>query len=382
QLRTQKRKESSIGVEGKPATGLRPWREVVTPHPDVASGRYQQAEFAADLWQVYLGEGTDEYKKPVEFFRRTYLTESLKRMLVGAVRRISGQGGDPVVQLQTNFGGGKTHSMLALYHLFSGTAPSDLVGIDAVLQEAGVTKLPPAKRVVLVGNKISPGNPVKKSDGTMVRTLWGELAWQLGGKKAFERVRADDEKATNPGDVLRELLNDYGPCLVLIDEWVAYARQLHDQSDLPAGGFETQFSFAQVLTESAKLAKNCMLVISLPASDTAGSPHTQADDVEVGGQRGREALDRLRNVVGRVEASWRPASAEEGFEIVRRRLFEPLIDQSHFKERDVVARAFADLYRTNEQEFPPECRNADYEKRIRAAYPIHPEIFDRLYTDW
>ena len=96
---------------------------MVTPHKDVASGRYQQAEFAADLWQVHLGEGTDEYKNPVEFFRRTYLTESLKQMLVGAVRRISGQGGDPVVQLQTNFGGGKTHSMLALYHLFSGTKP-------------------------------------------------------------------------------------------------------------------------------------------------------------------------------------------------------------------------------------------------------------------
>ena len=236
--------------------------------------------------------------------------------------------------------------------------------------------------MVLVGNKISPGNPVKKSDGTIVRTLWGELAWQLGGKKAFERVRADDEKATSPGDALRELFNEYGPCLILIDEWVAYARQLHDQSDLPAGGFETQFSFAQVLTESAKLAKNCLLVISLPASDTAGSPHTQADDVEVGGQRGREALDRLRNVVGRVESSWRPASAEEGFEIVRRRLFEPLADQAQFKDRDVVARAFADLYRTQHQEFPPECHDADYEKRIKAAYPIHPEIFDRLYTDW
>ena len=382
QVRSEKRRSAGTPIESAAAANLKPWREVVTPHKDVASGRYQQAEFAADLWQVYLGEGTDEYKKPVEFFRRTYLTESLKHMLVGAVQRLSGQGGDPVVQLQTNFGGGKTHSMLALYHLFSGTAPSELAGIDAVLQEADTKKLPTAKRVVLVGNKISPGNPVKKADGTMVRTLWGELAWQLGGKKAFERVRADDEKATSPGDVLRELFIEYGPCLVLIDEWVAYARQLHDQSDLPAGGFETQFSFAQVLTESAKLAKNCLLVISLPASDTAGSPHTQADDVEVGGQRGREALDRLRNVVGRVEASWRPATAEEGFEIVRRRLFEPLADQAQFKDRDVVARAFAELYRTQHQEFPPECHDADYEKRIKAAYPIHPEIFDRLYTDW
>ena len=120
QVRGEKRKSAGTAIESAATGNLKPWREVVTPHKDVASGRYQQAEFAADLWQVHLGEGTDEYKNPVEFFRRTYLTESLKRMLVGAVRRLAGKGGDPVVQLQTNFGGGKTHSMLALYHLFSG----------------------------------------------------------------------------------------------------------------------------------------------------------------------------------------------------------------------------------------------------------------------
>jgi len=382
QVRSERRRSASTVIESEVTSNLLPWREVVSPHKDVASGRYQPAEFAADLWQVHLGEGTDEYRKPIEFFRRTYLTESLKQLLTGAVQRLAEQGGDPVIQLQTNFGGGKTHSMLALYHLFSGTAPGELAGIDAVLKEAGVAKLPAVKRVVLVGNKISPGNPVTKPDGTEVRTLWGELAWQLGGKKAFSRVRADDEKATSPGDVLRELFNECGPCLVLIDEWVAYARQLHEQSDLPAGSFETQFTFAQALTEAARAAKQCLLVISLPASDTGGSPHAQADDVEVGGQRGRAALDRLRNVVGRVEASWRPASAEESFEIVRRRLFEPLVEKSQFVARDTVARAFYDLYRTQQQEFPPECRDADYEQRLKAAYPIHPEVFDRLYTDW
>jgi len=382
QVRSEKRKSAGTAIESMATGNLKPWREVVTPHRDVASGRYQQAEFAADLWQVHMGEGTDEYKNPVEFFRRTYLTDSLHRLLVGAVQRLTDQGGDPVVQLQTNFGGGKTHSMLALYHLVSGAAPSELAGMESVLQATAAKTLPTAKRVVLVGNKISPGNPVTKPDGTVVRTLWGELAWQLGGKQAFKRVQADDEKATSPGDVLRELLNEYGPCLILIDEWVAYARQLHDQSDLPAGSFETQFTFAQALTEAAKAAKNCLLVVSLPASDSQGSPHPPADDVEVGGQRGREALDRLRNVIGRLESSWRPASAEEGFEIVRRRLFEPMTDPAQFKDRDVVARAFADLYRAQQQEFPPECRDAEYERRIRAAYPIHPEVFDRLYTDW
>ncbi|MBL8540233.1 MAG: DUF499 domain-containing protein [Betaproteobacteria bacterium] len=381
QVRGEKRKVGGSLIEAAATGALKPWREVVTPHADVASGRYQQAEFAADLWQVHLGQGGDEYREPTEFFRRTFLTESLKRMLVGAVRRLSAQGGDPVVQLQTNFGGGKTHSMLALYHLFSGVNPSEVAGVDELMAEAGVKSLPSARRVVLVGNKISPGNPVTKPDGTVVRTLWGELAYQLGGRQAYARIAQDDEKATSPGDVLRELFLEYGPCLVLIDEWVAYARQLHDQSDLPAGSFETMFTFAQALTESAKAARNCLLVISLPASDMQASPHAQADDVEVGGVRGREALDRLRNVVGRLESSWRPATAEEGFEIVRRRLFESL-DGEQFKQRDVTARAFADLYHAQVAEFPPECKGSDYEKRIQAAYPIHPEIFDRLYEDW
>jgi hypothetical protein len=213
--------------------------------------------------------------------------------------------------------------------------------------------------------------PIWLLDGHLCETILSEWG-----------IAADDEKATSPGDVMRALFNEYGPCLVLIDEWVSYARQLHDQGDLPGGNFETHFTFAQALTESAKLAKQCLLVISLPASDTSGSPHTQSDDIEVGGERGRDALVRLRNAVGRVEASWRPASSEESFEIVRRRLFETMVDQGQFVARDTTAKAFFDLYRTQQQEFPPECHDSDYEKRLKAAYPIHPEVFDRLYQDW
>jgi len=382
QRRYEKKRSGSSTIESTATGNLKPWREVVTPHKDVASGRYQQAEFAADLWQVHIGEGSTEYRDPAEFFRRTYLTASLQDMLRGAAHRLTDNGGDPVVQLQTNFGGGKTHSMLALYHLFSGTPAKDLLGVEELMAEAKIKALPKAKRVVLVGNKLSPGNPSTKPDGTVVHTLWGELAWQLGGKKAYKKIQKDDERATSPGDALRELMNEAGPCLILIDEWVAYARQLHDAGDLPGGSFETHFTFAQTLTESAKSAKNCLLVISLPASDMSGSPHTRADDVEVGGERGRAALERLRNAVGRVEASWRPASAEEGFEIVRRRLFEPLVTKDQFVQRDTVAREFYTLYSTQQQEFPTETHEAEYEKRLKAAYPIHPEVFDRLYGDW
>jgi predicted AAA+ superfamily ATPase len=382
QRRAEMRKKSYQPTEGKPQGGLKSWREVVTPHPDVASGRYQQAEFAADLWQVYQKEGSDEYKHPTEFYRRTFITEGLGRLLSQALLRLAGKGGDPVVELQTNFGGGKTHSMLALYHLFSGVAASDLPGAEELVKESGVSIAKNVRRAVFVGTQISPGQQHKKPDGTIVRTVWGELAWQLGGREAYEMVREDDERATNPGNTLKELFNRYAPCLILIDEWVAYARQLHGGADLPAGTFDTQFTFAQALSEAVKAAKQTLLVVSIPASE---SPHQRADrgvtDIEVGGERGREALARLKNAIGRVEASWRPASPDEGFEIVRRRLFQPL-SGDQFVSRDAVARAFSDCYGQQPQDFPPECREADYERRIKMAYPIHPELFDRLYNDW
>lgn len=368
QARRQVRRAAS--TQGNPSSGLQPWRHIIAPHPDVASGRYLQSEFAADLWQVYLGEGSDEYLDPQEFFSRTFLTDGLSHLLSDALKRLNGRGGHPVVELRTNFGGGKTHSMLALYHLFSGVDPSLLLGMEPILQEAGT---PPdsVRRAVLVGNKISPGQPVHKEDGTVVRTLWGELAWQLGGPEGYQLLREADETATNPGDQLRLLFNRYAPCLILVDEWVSYARQLHETADLPGGSFDTHFTFAQTLTEAAKGADSTLLLVSLPASD-----------IEVGGEKGRDALQRLQNAIGRVEATWRPASAEEGFEIVRRRLFQPLTDPSKSVARDTVVRAFSTLYQKESATFPSDCGEADYQRRMQAAYPIHPELFDRLYVDW
>lgn len=369
QARREQRKATAAPVEGAALGGLKPWREVIAPHDDVARGTYQQAEFAADLWQVYRGDGTAEYRDPTEFFRRTYLTAGLSELLVNALKRLSGNGGDPVVELQINFGGGKTHSMLSLYHLFSGVKATDLPGIEGVLKESGVDQPPTVRRAVLVGNSLTPGSPTRKDDGTVINTLWGELAWQLGGREAFELVRAADESATNPGGDLDKVFAHCGPSLILIDEWVAYARQLFGREKmLPAGSFDTQFTFAQTLCEAARRAPNVLVLVSIPSSIS-----------EQGDTGGQAALDSLKQAVGRSNLVWRPATTDESFEIVRRRLFGPVIDARH---RDAVVKAFVEMYRANPQEFPSEGRDADYEKRMVAAYPIHPELFERLYNDW
>jgi hypothetical protein len=117
QRNEERRKTQRLEISVETVAGLLPWREVVEPHQDVATGEFQQAEFAADLAKVHSGSAPPEYRDPRQFFSRTYLTEGLSALLVGAAKRLSGSGGDPVVELQTNFGGGKTHSMLALYHM-------------------------------------------------------------------------------------------------------------------------------------------------------------------------------------------------------------------------------------------------------------------------
>jgi predicted AAA+ superfamily ATPase len=359
-------------IEGMPLASLKPWREVMTPHRDVASGRYAQAEFAADLDQVHRGLGSDEYRDPIEFYNRTFITSGLEELLRIALNRLNGLGGDPVLELQTNFGGGKTHAMLALFHLCSGTDLARLPGLEAICSQTGITTLPACRRSVLVGTAHNPAQPKTKPDGTVVHTLWGELAWQLGGTAAYARVATNDQQAISPGaQLLAELLQAQSPCLILIDEWVAYARQLVNREGLSGGTFDAQVSFAQALTEAVKQVPTALLLVSVPQSG-----------IELGGDNGRYALQALKNVVTRVAYQWRPADRKEGFEIVRRRLFEPITTTEQGAYRDAVVREFTDLYRNNPSEFPAETREAAYRDKLRNAYPIHPELFERLYDDW
>ncbi len=376
QTRREHKKAAIIGTQGEPLSGLKPWREVITPHPDVASGRYLQAEFAADLDQVHRGEGSDEYRNPVEFYRRTFITDGLKRLLVCALRRLAGnthETDEPVIELQTNFGGGKTHSMLALFHLFSGVSAAELPGIEEVLKEAGISKTVKCSAAVLVGTALSPGQPHQIKNGPSIHTLWGDLAWQLLKKEGYQMVAESDQKGVSPGKIiLEELLRKTAPCLILVDELVAYIRQTYRKEDLSGGSFEANLSFIQSLTEAVKAVPRVLLVASVPSST-----------IEIGGDAGQLALERLKNLLHRVESSWRPATAEEGFEIVRRRLFQPITEPRHFTERDAVIKAFTNLYTgEHSREFPSECREGAYSKRMTAAYPIHPELFERLSNEW
>jgi len=348
---------------------LKPWREVIVPHEDVLEGNFQDASFAADLTKVVLGVASPEYQDPVKFFERTVITEGMSLLLQSVVKRLVGKGGDPVVQLQTSFGGGKTHTMMAVLHVASSKVPAKkMLGVPELLDKAKVKELVKARVAVLDGNALSPSHP-REHGKVKTCTLWGELAWQLGGDEGYKLVAASDQDGTSPGkDVLCSVFERFGPAIVLMDETVAYLRQFEPGKSYKGGTYNSNLSFLQALTEAASRVPNAMVLASLPESA-----------MEVGDQQGQQALDAIQKLFGRIEAVWKPVGTDEAFEIVRRRLFKNIQSE---QARDETCRAFADMYTHEPEKFPADTRDAQYFRRIKASYPIHPEVFERLYEDW
>lgn len=347
-----------------PSNALKSWRAVIKPNPDVARGSYLQAEFAADLAQVVRNEGRPEYTEPAEFFARTYLTDGLKKLLVETTRRLTSGNGEPVIQLKTSFGGGKTHSLLALYHLYGGRIkPAQASAVQEVLTAAGIESLPAVHTAVIVGTWENP----------LRATLWGQIAAQLahssGKPELYEMIRQNDEQGISPGaELLKNLFDAAGACLILIDEIVAYGRKMHTGKIKTGGTFGNLMSFIQELTEAAKASRKSAVVVSIPESDA-----------EIGGDLGRRVLKQVEKFFGRVEFVWTPVTPVEGYEIVRRRLFKPCNDES---AREQTCAAFFDMYVNNANDFPYESRQSNYKDKMLACYPIHPKLFDYLYDKW
>ena len=367
----------NTGIMQKPIGSLKSWREVMRPHPDVAEGRYRQAEFAADLAQVSRGEGSAEYLDPIEFFSRTYLTDGMKGLLSQSLRRLALGDGEPVIQLKTSFGGGKTHSMLALYHLFHGKIrPAKSENVQTVLSVAEIGELPKDVQVaVIVGTALNPAKAKRPPNmpGITINTLWGEIAAQLAyasqNPKLYDYVKDADKRGVSPGsEALRDMFDECGACLILIDELVAYAKKLYGITGLPAGSFDNLISFIQELTEAARASRRSMVVASLPESE-----------IEVGGDAGQQVLTQIEHTFGRMESIWKPVAANESFEVVRRRLFLPCQDEA---ARDAICKAFSEMYRAHSSDFPAETKDVSYEQEMINCYPIHPEFFHFLYDEW
>jgi hypothetical protein len=328
---------------------MKPWWKVAIPHRDVGEGRI--SDFAADLRSIIKGEASVEYIDPETFFRRTHLTKGLENIVSDVLVTLSKEGEKgKVIQIQTPFGGGKTHALVYLYHLFkNGERFKHIPDIEKILGKIGLKNVPKVKVAVFVGTAQDP---------LRGKTPWGEIAEQLG---AYDLVKEHDEKRLSPGrEILEKILNNNKPVLLLIDELTEYI--------VKAKEFEDQvFAFSQELTEAvSKSLTQCVLVCTLPSS----APY---------GERGEKVLNQLQRIFGRMQVIYTPVEGEEIYEIIRKRLFEDLGDP---KEHEIVASEYFDLYQRLGEEVPPEFREIRYKEKIKKAYPFHPETIDVLFERW
>lgn len=328
------------------------WWQVTTPHKDIREGRMSEAIFAADLGDTVSGTAPLDYKDARIFFQKTYLTKGLKNLLENVISRLNEGQGDPVIQLQTPFGGGKTHSLVALYHIIKNS--KELIHIPAV---SDLTKIKKGNVAIFVGTHADPLSG---------KTPWGEIAYQLG---KYDIIKEHDKKRVAPGkEVLRKILDQSGPTLILMDEILEYIVKANRAEKVEKITHGQTLAFLQEITEVIASSSNSCLVITLPASIL------ERYDEEAEG-----ALQQLQKVSGRVETVYTPVEGMELYEVVRKRLFENYGDE---KTRKQVAQNYFDLYQKLGVDAPSEVKEIEYRERIECAYPFHPELIDVLYERW
>lgn len=326
---------------------MRAWYDVIKLREDILSGELDEAIFAANLADVLQGRAPLEYHDPAHFFQQTYPTQGLVNLLATVAKRLASGVGDSVIQLQTPFGGGKTHALISLYHLFRhGMRYRDAALVRQSLERAGLDKLPNDVRIAcFVGED---ADPLKG------KTPWGALAEQLG---VYPLVQEHDLRRRAPGrDLVLQMLGEQ-PTLILLDELTVYlvgAKDIQDQV----------LAFCQQLTEAVGVAPRAALVATLPSS----APY---------GAEGERALHQLEQIFGRVQALYTPVEGDEFFRVLRQRLMQEVVDPT---ELNRIVDAFFELYRHSD--VPEEARQHAYRERMRLAYPFHPLVIDTLDRRW
>jgi hypothetical protein len=307
-----------------------PFHTIAIPHDDILRGRLTMEVFAADLGEVARGRGVAEYRDPALFFQKTFVTAGLRTLFDVVQQRLAGQGGDPVIQLQTPFGGGKTHALIALYHKAA---------------EWG------ARRVVMVGTTMAATD-----------TLWGQIEQQLTG----QRVRFTDLVAPGRGEALRALLTAHAPALILIDELLEYVTKA---AGTPVGESTLAaqtIAFMQELTELIGAIDRVVLVITLPTSL-----------IEHYDPSAERMFQQLQRVSGRVERIYAPVRDDEITHVIRRRLFAQIKEWEAMQAVDTFME-----YATREGLLPAGVEPSEYRARFLASYPFLPDVVDALYQRW
>jgi len=343
-------------------SALKAWRQVATPHADIRNGKFDSSVFAADLGEVLAGRGAVDYRDSGTFFAKTYLTDGLTKLLIDVMQRLAGNPKtDPVIQLQTAFGGGKTHTLLALYHLLKKpNEVSKLPQIKNLVSAAGLKQIPAASVACLVGTALNPASN---------RTFWGEMAFQLGGEKLYRTVAKNDEARIAPGtDILGALLQEAGPCLVMLDEILVY---LVKAGGVTVGGSTLRANTLTFLQELSIAVANCPHAVMV-----ATLTSQLAEFFDEGGERVYTSLEKI---LGRVEKVRQTVEGPEIYEVIRCRLFESLGDVEQHRN---TTETYWKMYQQLGEDVPSGCRDPSYREEMLRAYPFHPELISLLYERW
>jgi hypothetical protein len=347
------------------------WFKNVRPHKDIHDGHLDESIFAANLAEVAAGTGREIYTSPEVFFQKTYFTAGLKSIARRVVQGLNGgqDADNRVISLQTGFGGGKTHTLISLFHLAKwGKKAINSEYTKELLATTGEPKFDTSHIAVFTNTTNDPAQG-RKVDGFTIRTLWGELAYQLGGAKAYEIIRVNDEKQIAPKGLFKKVLEQCKPCLILIDELADYCVSASAVKVEASNLSDQTVSFMQELTEAVTGTDNCVLIATLPASaqELAASPISS------------QILTALENRITRVGANMKPVEDDEIFEVVRRRLFEDLGSED---EMEKVISAYTVLYQSLLSEIPSYALKSEYRDKLKKSYPFHPELIDMFRLRW
>lgn len=351
---------------------LKPWFLVTQPHFDIKQGRLDESVFAANLAEVALGNGREIYKDPNTFFSKTYFTAGLKSVAKTVIKGLNGNedAENRVISLQTGFGGGKTHTLISIYHLCNwGKNASNSPFTKDLLSYTGNPEFEKANIAVFTNTTNDVANGRMTEDGILIQTVWGEIAYQLGGKEGYEIVRKNDEQLIAPAGIFRKVLQKYAPSLILIDELADYCVKAAARKTGNTSLADQTISFMQEFTEAVAGTDNCVAIITLPASvqEVANSPEAAS------------ILSSLQSRVSRVGADTQPVAEDEIYEVIRRRLFEDIGDMVYIEK---VASEYVALYEQHWTELPNNATKNEYKQKIIQSYPFHPELIDIFKIKW
>ena len=339
--------------------------ETCRPRADVLEGSVAEADFAADLAQVIIGGGNEEYRNPARFFANTYPTRGLKNLLANVCRRLTGAGGEvaAIFRLDTSYGGGKTHGLIALTHAARG-----MNGVSGVEEFVDPSLLPEGNVRIAAfdGENADPANGRAMGDGVLAHTPWGEIAYALAGKDGYARVRNSDESRIAPGaETLRELFGGK-PVLILLDELSVYLRKVRNLDD----AYDQLTAFLTSLFKAVEGAPNAALVYTL----AIGKDGRATDAYNAENQFIADNMAEAESVSARKATLLNPTEEDETIQVLRRRLFESIDEAS----AATAIEAYRELWAANRDSLAGDATRSETAEIFKSSYPLHPEVLETL----